>query len=186
MKQAATALIIFAMTIFWGASVYAEEPTTALSAQQQKYHAKWAELVASLEQRSDLSFTQKLAEYDKAVAALKQQYVDDRVSGLQQREQTLTVTHSCKGRPSGSTKNCGYRCVERPNNDMYTTEEWITFSGDTMGEITNEEKACFKLEAKGNVYREGSVTAVFKYRDSFIGYKTMDDADALFRSFFQQ
>ncbi len=177
--------LLFASLMLFSSISHADQNSELIAAQQQKYQAKWADLVSTLEQRTDLSFAQKLAEYEQAVIELKQQYVDDRITGYQQKEQVVTVTHTCKGRPSGSTKNCGYRCAERPNAEMYTTDEWITFSGDTMSEITNEEKACFKLEAKGNVVKEGTVTAIFKYRNSFIDYKTMDDANALFRSFSQ-
>ena len=66
---------------------------------------------------------------------------------------------------------------------MYTKPEWVTFSGDYMKEVINEEKACFKLEAKGNRQKQGTVTATFKYRNSFVGYKTIDDATELFDSF---
>jgi hypothetical protein len=139
--------------------------------------------VSSLEQRADLSFLQKLSAYDRAVSDLKKQYAQDRANEYKNSEVTVTVEHSCKGRPSGSTKNCGYRCAERPNENMFTTAEWVTFSGDVMKERINEEKACFKLEAKGNVEKQGSVTATFKYRNSFVDYKLIDDAESLFNSF---
>jgi len=148
-----------------------------------EYKNKWSSLVSSLEQRTDLSFLQKLSAYDRAVSNLKKQYAQERVNEYKKNEVTVTVEHVCKGRPSGSTKNCGYRCAERPNEDMFTTEEWVTFSGDAMDEIINEEKACFKLEAKGNVKKHGTVTATFKYRNSFVDYKMIDDAEKLFNSF---
>ena len=47
----------------------------------------------------------------------------------------------------------------------------------TNGEIN------FHDWAKGNVKKEGSVSAVFKYRTNYVGYITADDADALFNSF---
>jgi hypothetical protein len=150
---------------------------------QAIYKAKWHSLVESLEQRTDLSFVQKLATYEQEVNKLKKQYSQERMGDYNDNEVTLSVEHACKGRPSGSTKNCGYRCVERPNKDMYTKPEWVSFSGDYMKEIINEEKACFKLEAKGNTQKEGTVTATFKYRNSFVEYKTVDDATELFDSF---
>jgi len=147
------------------------------------YKTKWTELVSSIEQRTELSFIQKMAVYEREVSGLKKQYAEDKSNAYKGREETITVNHECKGRPGGSTKSCGVRCVQRPNEDMYTTEDWVTFNGDTMKETVSEEKACFKLEAKGNTLKEGSVTAVFKHRSSYIDYKTLDDADALFRSF---
>ena len=150
---------------------------------QNIYKAKWTSLVESLEQRTDLSFVQKLATYEQEVSKLKKQYAQERMGEYNDSEVTLSVDHDCKGRPSGSTKNCGYRCVERPNEDMYTKPEWVSFSGDYMKEIINEEKACFKLEAKGNIQKEGTVKATFKYRNSFVDYKTVDDATELFDSF---
>lgn len=155
----------------------------SLEAYKAHYAEKWTVLVSDLESRTDLSFVQKLVRYEQEVDALKKQYEQQLASEYNSNEVTVTVEHQCKGRPSGSTKNCGYRCAERPNEDMYTTEEWTTFTGDHMKETVNEEKACFKLEASGNVKKEGSVTAVFKYRTNYVGYITADDADALFNSF---
>ena len=150
---------------------------------QAIYKTKWTSLVDSLEHRTDLTFLQKMARYEQEVNKLKKQYAEERMGDYNDSEVTLSVEHQCKGRPSGSTKNCGYRCVERPNEDMYTMPEWVTFSGHYMKEIINEEKACFKLEAKGNRQKQGMVTATFKYRNSFVGYKTIDDATELFDSF---
>ena len=155
----------------------------SLEAYKADYAEKWTALVSDLESRTDLSFVQKLARYEQEVGQLKKQYKQQRTSEYNSDEVTVTVEHQCKGRPSGSTKNCGYRCAERPNDDMYTTDEWTTFTGDHINETVNEEKACFKLEASGNVKKQGSVTAVFKYRTNYVGYITADDADALFNSF---
>lgn len=150
---------------------------------QAEYKQKWSSLVASLEQRNDISFLQKLAAYDQGVSRLKKEYAQARVAEYEKSEVTVTVDHECKGRPSGTTRNCGFRCAERPNEDMFTTEEWVTFTGDVMKENVSEEKACFKLEAKGNTKKTGSVTATFKYRGSFVDYKMIDDAEKLFNSF---
>ncbi len=164
---------------------FAEELSAPRSVEdyQAIYKAKWTSLVESLEQRTDLSFVQKMGAYEQEVNKLKKQYAQERMGEYNDSEVTLSVEHACKGRPSGSTKNCGYRCVERPNEDMFTKPEWVTFSGDYMKEIINEEKACFKLEAKGNTQKQGIVTATFKYRNSFVDYKTIDDATELFDSF---
>jgi hypothetical protein len=155
----------------------------ALEMYKAQYKQKWTALVSGIENRSDLSFIQKLTVYEQEVDKLKKQYQQERVEEYNSNEVTVTAEHQCKGRPSGSTKNCGYRCAERPNEDMFTKEEWVTFTGDTMKEVINEEKACFKLEAKGNMKKQGSVSAVFKYRTNYVGYITADDADALFNSF---
>ena len=155
----------------------------ALEIHKAEYKQKWQALVQGIENRSDLSFTQKLTVYEQEVAKLKKQYQEERVEEYNSNEVTITVDHQCKGRPAGSTRNCGVRCAERPDEDMFTKVEWVTFSGDYMDEVVNEEKACFKLEAKGNVKKEGSVSAVFKYRTNYVGYITADDADALFNSF---
>jgi hypothetical protein len=165
------------------------EPTqelNSLEAYKAHYFDKWTTLVNDLESKTDLSFVQKLTRYEDEVDKLKKQYEQQRASDYNRDEMTVTVEHQCKGRPYGSTKNCGYRCAERPSEDMYTTKEWTTFTGDHMKEIVNEEKACFKLEAKGNVKKQGSVTAVFKYRTNYVGYITADDADALFDSFLEK
>ncbi|MBT3506074.1 MAG: hypothetical protein HN475_09990 [Piscirickettsiaceae bacterium] len=160
-----------------------KQELSALEAHESLYHAKWTSLVSELEVRTDLSFVQKLVMYEEEVNKLKEQYKEQRVAEYNDDEVTVTAEHQCKGRPAGSTRNCGYRCVERPNEDMYTTAEWTMFTGDYMKEVVNEEKACFKLEASGNVSKQGSVTAVFKYRKNYIVYRTSDDADALFDSF---
>lgn len=151
----------------------------------QEYKTKWNTLVNSVEARDDLSFVEKLTMYNQELNKLKQQYVETRLNEYSNNEVAVTVEHQCKGRPAGSTKNCGYRCAERPNEDMFTQEDWISFEGDYMDEIINEEKVCFKLESKGNVKKEGSVTAIFRYRGSFVDYKTADDASALFSSFLE-
>lgn len=176
-------ITFFVLTMSHLSAVQADEVFASLEDLQQGYKAKWSTLVSSLEQRDDLTFVEKLAIYDQEITALKQDYAQAKIGEYRDNEVTITVEHECKGRPAGSTKNCGYRCVERPNEDMYTTEEWVTFNGDAMGTIVNEEKACLKLEAKGNVKKVGSVTAVFKYRNSFVDYKVADDASELFSSF---
>lgn len=155
----------------------------SLAVYKVHYAEKWAFLINDLESRTDLSFVQKLSRYEQEVKKLKAEYMQQRISEYNDKEVSVTVQHQCKGRPAGSTKNCGYRCAERPNEDMYTTAAWTTFMGDTTKEIINEEKACFKLEATGNTTRTGSVTAIFRYRTNYVGYITADDADALFESF---
>lgn len=173
------------LLVLFSQFTFAEEVNKPRSVEEYQviYKEKWTALVGSLEQRTDLSFVQKLATYEQEVSKLKKQYAQERMGEYNDSEVTFSIDHMCKGRPSGSTKNCGYRCVERPNEDMYTKEEWVSFSGDYMDEIINEEKACFKLEAKGNTKKEGTVTATFKYRNSFVDYKTVDDATELFDSF---
>ncbi len=176
---------LIVLFVLFSQFAFAEQMNQSRSVEdyQAIYKAKWSSLVASLEKRNDLSFVQKLAAYEQEVNKLKKQYAQERMGEYNDSEVTLSVDHECRGRPGGSTKNCGYRCVERPNEDMYTKPEWVTFSGDYMKEIINEEKACFKLEAKGNMRKQGTVTAVFKYRNSFVEYKTLDDATELFDSF---
>lgn len=172
------------LALLWSELSVAQQPKDN-DFYQQKYQAKWQQMVSELEHRSDLSFVQKMALYEQQVSQLKKQYVAERATDYQGKDETLSVTHTCKGRPAGSTKNCGTVCVERPNKDMFTKPEWVEFTGDYMDEIINEEMACFKLEAKGNTKKVGSVTATFKYRDSYIDYKGVDDADKLFSSFVQ-
>ena len=181
MKKSLFSLLVLLMTFSHPAT--AESAFKSVEEVQQQYKAKWLALVEGLEQRTDITFLQKMATYEQEVSKLKKQYAEERVGEYNDSEQTLSVTHQCKGRAGGSTKSCGYRCVERPDEDMYTKEEWVTFSGDYMKETVNEEKACFKLEAKGNTKKEGTVTATFKYRNSFVDYKTVDDATELFDSF---
>jgi hypothetical protein len=183
MKNWLGSLLIALSCLSTGALAEQAQNLKSLDAYKALYADKWARLVSDIENRSDLSFIQKLTVYEQEVDKLKKQYEEERIAEYKGSEVTLTVEHQCKGRPGGSTKNCGYRCVERPNEEMYTIEEWITFSGDHMKDIINEEKACFKLEAKGNSKKQGSVTAVFKYRGSYVGYKTADDTDTLFNSF---
>jgi len=155
----------------------------SMESYQTQYHAKWTSLVSELKDRADLSFPQKLALYEREITSLKDQFATERAKEYQALEVTLTADHTCRGRPSGTAKNCGFKCVERPNENMYTTDEWITYTGDSMGELKNEAKACLKLEARGKGNEEGRVSAVFKYRTSYIEYKIAKDADALFNSF---
>jgi hypothetical protein len=163
-----------------------QQELSALEAHESLYYAKWTSLVLELEARTGLSFIQKLVMYEEEVNNLKEQYKEQRVGDYSDDEVSVTVEHQCKGRPAGSTKNCGYRCAERPDEDMYTTAEWTTFTGDYMKEMISEEKVCFKLEATGNVKKQGSVTAVFKYRKNYVGYRTSNDANALFDSFLRE
>lgn len=151
----------------------------AQKAEMQNSHSQ----VLELKDRADLSFPQKLALYEREITSLKDQFATERAKEYQALEVTLTADHTCRGRPSGTAKNCGFKCVERPNENMYTTDEWITYTGDSMGELKNEAKACLKLEARGKGNEEGRVSAVFKYRTSYIEYKIAKDADALFNSF---
>ena len=86
------------------------EPTQelkSLEAYKADYAEKWTALVSDLESRTDLSFVQKLARYEQEVGQLKKQYKQQRTSEYNSDEVTVTVEHQCKGRPSGSTKNCG-------------------------------------------------------------------------------
>lgn len=174
---------LFAVLLMFTHSAIAEQGTRTAEEIRLDYKAKWQVLVNDLEARDDLSFVQKLAVYDQELTLLKKQYVEARLNEYKGDEVAITVEHECKGRPAGSTKNCGYVCAERPNEDMFTKPEWVSFKGDYMDEIINEEEACFELEAKGNVKKQGSVTAVFKYRGSFVDYKSADDATELFSSF---
>ncbi len=176
--------ITFIITVF--STMVAAQETIApqsMSGYKTQYQAKWSSLVSELKDRADLSFPQKLALYEREITSLKHQFAAERAKEYQALEVTLTANHVCKGRPSGIPKNCGFKCVERPNENMYTTDKWISFSGDSMGELQNEAKACLKLEARGRGNKEGSVSAVFKYRTSYIDYKVAQDADALFSSF---
>ncbi|MFT7234918.1 MAG: hypothetical protein ACI9QV_000488 [Methylophagaceae bacterium] len=150
------------------------------------YGQRWTSLVSGLENRSDLSFAQKLAHYEQQIGIVKQQFSKERIQEYQQQSITLKVEHKCKGRPSGTAKNCGFKCVERPNENMYTTEKWVIYTGDEMGKTLNEAKACLKLEVRGAGKNEGTVSATYKYRPSYIDYKVADDADILFKSFLAQ
>tara|TARA_R110002111_G_scaffold119225_2_gene182128 strand:+ start:520 stop:1098 length:579 start_codon:yes stop_codon:yes gene_type:complete len=167
-------------TIATGQQILEPQP---MDGYQTQYQSKWTALVANLKDRADLSFPEKLALYEREITSLKQQFGAERSKEYQSMTVTLTADHACKGRPSGTAKNCGYKCVERPNENMYTTDDWITYTGDSKGQIKNEAKACLKLEARGSGKTEGRVSAVFKYRTSYIDYKVAKDADELFNSF---
>lgn len=180
-------LIISLITLLLTFSHYAVAELNIRTAEEirHEYKAKWNDMVDSLEAREDLTFIEKLTVYDQQLNSLKQQYIETRLAEYKNNEVVVTVQHQCKGRPGGSTKNCGSVCAERPNDDMFTREDWVSFEGNYMDEIINEEKACFELEAKGNVKKQGSVTATFRYRDSFVDYKTAYDASDLFSSFLE-
>lgn len=168
--------------ILYGTAVLGH--ATDIAPNHQQYQQQWQQLVDKIAARTEISFEKKLALYEHYLQQLKQEYAQQPQQYYQQHSVTLSETHQCKGRPAGSTKNCGFRCVVRPNKAMYTTEAWVTFSGDSTKTTVTEEKACLKLEAKGNVKKEGQVTAIFKYREGYANYKTISEADTLFRSFY--
>jgi hypothetical protein len=172
------------LTLFSGLVIAQEgQQPAALETYKPQYQAEWTSLVSQLAARTDLSFPQKLVRYEREVTGLKAQFVVERAKEYQNLAIKLTADHQCKGRPSGTPKNCGFVCVERPNDNMYTTEQWTSYTGDSMGDIKNEAKACLKLEVRGKGKKQGSVSAIFKFRTSYIDYKVADDADALFNSF---
>lgn len=147
---------------------------------KQQFQAEWILLVSTLDRNNKLSFQNKLVRYDKEVARLKSLFVTERANEYRSLSVTVVTTHYCNGRPSGTPRNCGFVCAERPDQNMYTMEEWVTFSGDSMGQIMNEAKACLKLEARGKSRKKGRVSAVFKYRKSYIDFMSAADADVLF------
>ena len=178
------ALFTFLLTLF-SSLLSAEEGSQLklLEDYKHKYQAEWFLLVSTLEAKENLSFKNKLMRYEDEVSRLKQLFVVERVNEYESLSTTLVSTHQCNGRPSGTPKNRGVVCVERPDENMYTTEEWVTYKGDSMGQVMTEAKACLKLEVRGKGRKKGSVSAVFKFRKDYIKYKSAGDADFLFNDF---
>tara|TARA_B110000114_G_scaffold89390_1_gene94513 strand:- start:196 stop:756 length:561 start_codon:yes stop_codon:yes gene_type:complete len=178
------ALFTFLLTLFSSLlSAEGERGLKSLEDYKHKYEAEWALLVSTLDAKKNLSFKKKLLRYEEEVSRLKQLFLVERVNEYEGLSTTLVSVHQCNGRPSGTPKNCGFVCVERPDENMYTTEEWVTFKGDSMGHVMTEAKACLKLEVRGKGRKKGSVSAIFKYRKSHINYKSAQDADILFNNF---
>ena len=178
------ALLTFVLTLF-SSLLSAEEGRRLkpLEDYKHKYETEWVLLVSTLDAKKNLSFKKKLVRYEEDVSRLKQLFVVERINEYENLSATLVSIHQCNGRPSGTPKNCGFVCVERPDENMYTTEGWVTFKGDTMGQVVTEAKACLKLEVRGKGRKKGSVSAVFKYRKGYINYKTAEDADILINNF---
>jgi len=179
-------LVLFTFLVtFFPSLLFAEEANRlkALQNYKQQYQAEWSLLVSTLDDNSELSFQKKLVVYDKGVTRLKRLFVVERANEYRSLSMTVVSTHYCNGRPSGTPKNCGFVCVERLDENMYTTEQWVTFMGDSSGQVMTEAKACLKLEVRGKSRKKGSVSAVFKYRKSYIDYKSAADADVLFNEF---
>lgn len=145
-----------------------------------EYRSQWQQLLNKVEDENGLSFIEKLAIYQPGIDQLKQQFIKQRRNDYQMISVDLSAHHSCRGRPSGTAKNCGYKCVERPNENMFTKDEWVKIDGDVMDEIRNEAKACIKVIIRGTGKNEANVTATFKYRNSYIDYKVAEDANTLF------
>ena len=176
-------LVLFTFLVTFSPSLlFAEEANRlkSLHTYKQQYQAEWSLLVSTLDENSKLSFQSKLVVYDKEVSELKHLFALERANEYRNLSVTVVSAHHCNGRPSGTPKNCGFVCVERLDENMYTLKEWVTFKGDSSGQIMTEAKACLKLEVRGKSRKQGSVSAVFKYRKSYIDYKSAADADVLF------
>ena len=165
-------LVLFTFLVtFFSSHLFAEEANQlkALQNYKQQYQAEWSLLVSTLDDNR-----------------LKHLFVVERSNEYRNLSMTVVSTHYCNGRPSGTPKNCGFVCVERLDENMYTTEQWVTFKGDSSGQVMTEAKACLKLEVRGKSRKKGSVSAIFKYRKSYIDYKSAVDADVLFNEFLNE
>jgi hypothetical protein len=153
------------------------------------YEAKRDAIFAEVESMTELNFREKQAHYEQEVKALKREFKAKRaqdytVGGT--GSVTLTVEHSCKGRSSsaGGVKmpvNCGYKCVNQPNEKMFTKEEWVTVTDAIYSDLTiSPSKACIQLKNDDTSLKKVTLTATFKYSEGNVGLKVAEDAEMLF------
>lgn len=157
--------------------IASSQPVTSIADYRADYEKKWVGLVSQLEQGQEMSAAQKMN-------AMEQNFKRERWADYQAFEVTETAEQLCRGKTPRTkirrSQACATKCVERPNEDMYTSLSLVKFEGPTRKEFVTGTKACFRLKVWGAGVEKGRVTATFKYRDSYIEHAIEQDAKAVF------
>lgn len=178
--------------VLYSAMAFSDGAKTDMLKPLDDYRAEYKErfdaIFDMVESKSELNFREKQARYEQEVKALKREFKAQRAQDYAlwgTGSVTKTVEHECRGRSaSGGQRimpvNCGYKCVEQPEERMFTKEEWVTVTGDYSDLIISQTEACIELRNDDTSLKKATLTAIFKYNDSNIDLKIAEEAEALF------
>ena len=154
-----------------------------------EYKVKYDAIFTMIESNTELNFREKQAHYDRELVALKSEFKAQRTRDYAEvgsGSVTKTVVHTCRGRSASGAHfsmpvNCGYKCVEAPEEKMFTKEEWVTITGSIYSDVLiTPSKACVEVTSLDTSLKKVTLSAIFKYNDSNIELKIVEEADALF------
>lgn len=158
---------LFSFTISYGGQRYMD--VKPLSDFLQSYKDKHRIIIKAVENRNDLSISDKLLLFEKEIDKLKEEFKSTRIKEYQAISAELSVSHSCTGN-TGSVTDCGYRYISAPNKNMYTKDDWIRVTGTNKGTTVERDgsRAGLKMTVAGNNTNTGTLYAIFRYRPEAI------------------
>ncbi|WP_353151184.1 hypothetical protein [Chryseobacterium sp.] len=158
---------------------YEVQPYTAyLSIFKPQYRL----IFSNIEQRNDLSLSEKLKLLKEETNVLKEEFKDKRKKEYESKSVELSVKNWCTSKSSGGKKKCGYTYVDAPLAAFYTTSQWLRVEGTNKGTVVLQDgfKAGLFMSVAGKGHNEGTLYATFKYRPNYILTALEDETNNLF------
>lgn len=153
----------------------------------QPYKDKHRIILKAIEDRTDLTITQKLLLYESEMSKLKEEFRTNRKTEYQSKVVELSVEHSCTSGSSGGVKKCGYKYVYAPNDNMYTRTDWIRVVGTNKGTTVAPDgsSAGLNMTVAGKGRNAGTLYSTFRYRPESISTLVDKETVDLFNQIIQ-
>jgi hypothetical protein len=148
-----------------------------------EYSGKYKIILAEAKNPKDPSIPmeERLARFQAQLDQLRNEFGGKRTKEYQSKSTSRSVSHSCTKKSSGGKKDCGYKCVDSPSPDLYTTRQWVKVAGDDKGTSISETQACLRMTRAGKGRNAGTLTARFEYKPASISRLVRRDTDVLFQ-----
>jgi hypothetical protein len=128
---------------------------------------------------------ERIALLESLVKKLESEFREARTAEYESSQVKILKKHHCtvgRGIPGNEYLDCGEKCAEAPNSDLYTKPEWLCFTGTQKGiEVTaGGRNACLRMTPQTKGVNRGGIHVLFKYKPEAIAKRVASDWTTLY------
>jgi len=136
----------------------------------ETYEQKHSVISKNIEEKTTLTFDEKLLLYQNEVTKLKEDFKAKRKAEYLSKTARRAKRLTCTGTHTRNSTICEPVYIKAPNSDMYTEKDWIKVEGSGNIETTigSDSSISMSMKVNGKRTNKGVVYATFKYKPESI------------------